>query len=197
MTTFHSAEPVPLSCCGAHCDGLLRPLNESQPFLFLSIINYVLAATTSLKGTMCSSITIQYNIFWKLQFLLYYVKLLLSGFWWQSGHTHTIHLTEPFSEVRFWFLSLSVCVCVCVCVCVLLYSYLCEDQFESTTNGVRTFLGKWGPFGRSSLCRLRVRVRHLVWMVRVRERGYGIHFANKCPHYDSCTNMFVCVCVCV
>ena len=35
--------------------------------------------------------------------------------------------------------SVCVCVCACVCLCVLLYSYLCEDQVESTTNGLRTF----------------------------------------------------------
>ena len=32
-----------------------------------------------------------------------------------------------------------MCLSVCVCVCVLLYSYLCEDQIEPTTYGVRTF----------------------------------------------------------
>ncbi len=40
---------------------------------------------------------------------------------------------------------------------------------------------------------VRVRVRHLVLMVKVRVRGWEMHYVNECPHKYNCTNVHVCV----
>lgn len=155
--------------------------SNSFPSLSLSVLCF--SRQTQLSSSSSNSpVVLQYS---SSTFVAVVVVVLVLSVLWGSAVClgYLISALPASTHVLCWW-NPDVCVCVCLWV---LYVYLCGDQFEFYTWGVRTCC-------RSKRVRIQVRMRFRfsLWSELFRCDGQVLGNA-LCPHMYRNTNMCVCL----